>query len=85
MDQQYHPRPQIQQNIRTQVEAARFDQEEAHRQHAAARDQQMLDLTADMRNLTRSIRRLTWAAVMIAGGALASSVAALIITLLRLG
>lgn len=59
MDPQYHQRPQIQQNLRTQVETARFDQEEAHRQHAAARDEQLLDLTTEMRDLTGSIRRLT--------------------------
>lgn len=85
MDPQYHPRPQIQQNLRTQVDAARFDQEEAHRQHSAARDQQLLDLTAEMRNLTRSIRRLTLAAVIIAGAALASSVAALVVAATRGG
>lgn len=85
MDQRHHPRPHIQENLKTQVDAARFDQEEAHRQHTAARDQQMLDLTVEMRNLTSSIRRLTWAAVIIAGAALASSVAVLIVALARGG
>ena len=87
-----HSRPHIQENLKVRVGQARFDQEEAHRQHAAAREQQMLDmtvevrdLTKDVRDLTSTIRWLTWSAVAIAAGAFVASVLALLTALKVLG